>query len=1341
MKSVPPYPQLGALVADRRRRIGQTQPAFAERAGVSQQTVSRWEQGLSRPRLKELPGLAALLKVDLGELQEAAEYFPDGNGKGTPGAPTYDIDLPLHYLSPQAFENFCMELLRRLYRDRGAAVNRFGGPGSKQGGIDIEVRGDSFVHTFQCKQVKNFGETKVAEAVAKHNFKSDLKVLLLSTTASPGARKTIATHPDWQLWDRNDISSRFRDLPKVARRDLVDTYFRGQRRALLGETEAGPFQTFEEFYKQYSIPHQYFNHTWELVGREEELASTLDAIGDSAFVATLLIGPPGNGKSRLVREVIEQFKGKHPQAAIWFASATEDVKLQHLQELGPGAKLLVIDDAHDRDDLGQLFNYAAVPENNARLLLALRPYGRTMVESTAALAGVQVRQLATVELRKRTKADAKELAEMVLSKGNGPLQAAEEIAELSVATPLVTVLAAQIVARERMPVAMIGNSEDFQLAVLGRLQEVIAGEIVTGADAPKMQAVLRVSALLQPVVFDDPALLNIFREVEDLEEEDLQRMLRVLTEAGVLFRRGLRHRIAPDLLADHIIQQNFIGSNGTVTSKVHKIFDIADVQYLTNLLVNLGRLDWRLKAGAAQDSELLEALSPKLKWHGEYHHPHVEAMEAVAYYQPRLALSFAERLIEEGHGQASGVCGMVRNAAYNFEVLEDSCLLLWRAGKSDQRPLHQQPSHGVRILKELAEFEPYKPVQYVEGVVDFALKLLQRPMNWEGPYTPFDILEGALRTDMENMSATGNQITISRYRLDFDVAKKVRKRVIDTIIDCLQKGPLRKAFLAAAALSEALRNPMHAIAQELEVWNRVHAEVLTRVLDVLKRPETPSAVLMRAAMSVTWHAHYNDGAPSQEIAREILGLLGRDLQTRVTRLLVDAWGSDTWEDDETFERKAHQADLKQAIEDLAVTFPSAGSLCDFLEQTLEHMSAGAGGGWGTPQLFIGELLHARPDLAQEVMVRQSQPEGPMARFAGAALAVCMRQQDGHKLVSKILDSDSRQAWELVSEAYARRPAESLGDDDLAIIRRIFTSSHPFVLIHAATIARNLANKSPALAVELIATADFSLSPAATRDFLMWMSHSNTIPTQAVSSDDWEKLLGKVGQMERLDDHWTQAFLKKAVAAQPSEVIEMFKHRLKSSTQQHALWPVRHERSGNGFGLLKHEDGFTLLRDFLRWSVEQKAASDFSTAVGAVVSAFCGKYNKDVLQMLFDMLKAGGQHNLDVVASVLRGAHQEFVIEETPFVKDALNQAELIGEQAVKDLSSALWAATLSGGRSGAVGEPFMEDLRLEQHCTKVLQEIGRLDPAYSLYSGLLRDAQDNIERQRRTKRAMQEVDE
>ena len=429
-----------------------------------------------------------------------------------------------------------------------------------------------------------------------------------------------------------------------------------------------------------------------------------------------------------------------------------------------------------------------------------------MQAANVSLSGPLVR---FADMPQQTREQAQALAESVLAECKAPTAAAVEIARATYTTPLATVLAAQLVARDGASLALLGNTEEFRTHVLRSLKDVITATLVTGQDVPRLEAVLRVIALVQPIIPDDPSLLNILLKVERIEQPDANRLMRLLGEAGVLFKRGLRSRLAPDLLADEIIRSGYLNADGTANERVTKVFDLAGSDHLKNMFINLGRLDWRLREGKTGDSALLTSLSPKLRWDEEYSNPHVEAVEAVAYYQPRFALDFAKRLIDDGHGNSSSVCNMVRNAAYTYDHLQEACQLLWRAGQNDPRPLHRQPSHGIRILKELAEFQQNKPTEYVGEVVTFALALLERPTSLNSVYTPFAILEGALGTEIEDTSYSKSTFTITRYQLSLERARGVRGEVTSALLKYIREGPPRRAFLAAQTIYQALRGPMH----------------------------------------------------------------------------------------------------------------------------------------------------------------------------------------------------------------------------------------------------------------------------------------------------------------------------------------------------------------------------------------------------------------------------------------------------------------------------------------------------------------------------------------------------
>lgn len=59
---------LGALIAEARRKNGMTQLELAEKMGVTDKAVSKWERDLSCPDVNSLPQLAEVLGLSIEEL-------------------------------------------------------------------------------------------------------------------------------------------------------------------------------------------------------------------------------------------------------------------------------------------------------------------------------------------------------------------------------------------------------------------------------------------------------------------------------------------------------------------------------------------------------------------------------------------------------------------------------------------------------------------------------------------------------------------------------------------------------------------------------------------------------------------------------------------------------------------------------------------------------------------------------------------------------------------------------------------------------------------------------------------------------------------------------------------------------------------------------------------------------------------------------------------------------------------------------------------------------------------------------------------------------------------------
>ena len=61
---------LGAMIAELRKQHGMTQLELAEKMGVTDKAVSKWERDLSCPDINSIPNLAEILDVSVEELMQ-----------------------------------------------------------------------------------------------------------------------------------------------------------------------------------------------------------------------------------------------------------------------------------------------------------------------------------------------------------------------------------------------------------------------------------------------------------------------------------------------------------------------------------------------------------------------------------------------------------------------------------------------------------------------------------------------------------------------------------------------------------------------------------------------------------------------------------------------------------------------------------------------------------------------------------------------------------------------------------------------------------------------------------------------------------------------------------------------------------------------------------------------------------------------------------------------------------------------------------------------------------------------------------------------------------------------
>lgn len=1335
MKAVDPYPYqaFGDLLMQLRLKAGLAQQSdLAGLVQASQQTISRWESGASRPRDKLMPLLASALNADLTELIGAAGYTTR-----TPVA-TFDQPFTIDALNPDSFERFCLYFLSEMYPTANA--HRAGGQGHTQDGLDVDVIfPDGTYYTFQCKRVDDFGPKKVHTAVANHTRAATKKHLLLTRIASPQARQAIREYDDWDIWDREDVSRIIRQrLSKDQQIHLVDTFFRGHRFALLGETEAGPWQTMTQFFEAFTGEQKIFSHQWQLVGRDKKTEELVNRLSNPIVRATFLTGSGGAGKSRVLKQAVESFEQTNKAVLVRFLSPTETVTNKSLEDLGLGSKLLIVDDAHDRDDLQLLFQYASIPANNATLLLSFRPYGLDYIKGQTSLFALAGERIAEIKLDPLKLEQSMQLATQVLEAFDGPAAAAENIARLTLDCPLFTVIGAQVVAKENVPLEFAKNEDIFRNTLFGKFRDIIAGHVGNKSDAESIKKLLNVIALIQPFHPEDSSLALTVEKVEGLKIPETNKLVRLLTEAGVLFKRGGKYRLSPDLLADYIIEQTCIGVNGSSTGYAERVFEAVGNAYIEHVLVNLGKLDWRKANGDPSNSSLLDGVWRQLKPTDEYHDPHISAVASVAYYQSGRALDFAEQLIQEG-SYLRDLPNLIKHAAYNIKYLPRACECLWELGQSDERELHQHPDHAIRIISELCAVEPNKPIEYNDAVVEFGLSLLDQEVSWKYAYTPFDVLKGIMKTEGHTTTSNGRSFSFEPFLVSSSAVSALRNKVIDATINLLSHTDTKVGVLAAQFFNECLRYPMGLLNMQIstesrDVWTAEFVTTLKKIERVVQTRELAPLVLIELVRSVSWHANYAKGE-TVSLAKRIGDSVPQSLEYRTTITLIDGYGVLCKRF--SIEQKEKELYLETLSSDLMSAYPDGEKLRAFLEIILADIEQSHINGSVSPYFLYGSLIQSSSTLAHATVEKALQcSDSRTNQFAGIALSKLMSDDHiyGLTIARKFIETNSPVLHTAVGRAYSALDLKDNGytKEDLVLLQNILSSKDQWVARNGIEAVRNVAKNNKPLAIDLLKHVDFGISSKVADDVLNLFRRDQLISFRLLTDEDVEYFIKKLMPIPKLDGYWIETFLSNVSRYHTQLAAAFFMARVEYAANiddwhyrpcNHGVYlhvPLRFRES---------EEFGSLFRQVVHWmQVNFEKNYQFKHCSCDLFSMMFSPLDDALLGLIQDWIDVGTPEDMWIISQVFRESHSKFVFEQRAFVIRFLDKAKQHGKEVLDNAVSALYCSATTGLKRGIPGEPFPEDIMMRDEAERALQEITRFAPAYRLYELLKKHAEADINR-------------
>lgn len=1348
---------IGVIIKEARQKFDWNQAELARRLNIGQQTVSGWERGTSRPRRPDIAKLAPVLELDVDLLLKAA-------GHVGPIVNPRIVTLRLSDLTPEKFEQFSADLVQLLHPD--SSVHRFGEQGHKQDGVDvIAVKPSGEIDAaFQCKRRQKFGPEEVKKAVeAVPKDFSLANYILLTRTASPDARKKIMNYAGWFLWDDEDISRVIRQqVPTDKAVRLIDTYFPGMRESFLGVKEPGPWQTAEEFYGQFKG--NIYSHDWSMVGREDILKPVLEfAHGQDHWMAAV-VGRGGIGKTRLLRAVTDAVE--RPGYEVRLLGAKE-VRPEHYELLPSDGKLLVIiDDAHERNDVAEIVAgiKRIVPE--AKVLLALRPYGLTQLANDLRRIQVHTSEFPRWEINDLTRDDAIQLVREVLDDtyGDGVVK---KLAQISVDCPLIAVVGAELLKRGELSAALIENDTGIRTEILSRMRDALVADPL-GGNADIRQKTLEAISIMQPVHIKDEAFQTALAAMTNLNFDQLLPHVNSLEDAGVLMRRGQSIRIVPDLLGDAILTDAcFDSRSGISKGYIERARQQLTGKPLQHVFINASRVDWQIRKEGGETTSLVESiwmgLEEEFKNGGlRTRRSLLELIKKVAYFQPDRALALVQWAIDNPTTEVEStedilskaypptptdvlhaIPPILRSIAYNFEFLPQALDLLWKLARSDGRRTNQYPDHALRVLQDLAGYDIGKPPIFNQAVLD-ACKLWLKSLKADDAASPFDILEQLLATEGVDNYSDGLKFSFRPFAIRLDAVKELREQVIQLALEKARSSDLHEATRAVSVIGKGLDYPHGSFGREVtdkehDAWTGVFIETINLLQPLASDPTLDPVLGLAIRKALQWHQRYSKSA-TKPAAQAIIAAIPDDIEHHLTVLLHDGWGRLLFEHMRDY--KAAQKRQTEHFDSFAQKLIKQYTIDDtvsLLEERLVVLRQAMRDDRGNPGPLVWHLVKRQPEIGVAICRRAI--KSPSSSLVSLLPTVIGRLTEDRPdtvvaLARELLNTGDIDISIGAAQAFGwnRAARSELLPGELKLLSELAVHENWRVRESVINAVQTIANSDPLEAASLLLQVEIGDSQELVQEFCGVLGSYGQLKWTDLAPDQQDAVLEQLRMCESLSDHHITDFLAVVAKTQPDKVVELLMKRVEQDEQkpeEHDTdWryqPVPYRWEGD-INMRAHPKFASILREIRDWIAAKPDSSWQRIRLGSEIFEHVtgGQFDDTVIMVLDEAINSGDPNQFAALTAIVHDIPRQVVWENVPLITRILHTGEQLGGDHFKYVSSALHSSVVSGSRSGTPGEPFPEDVEQKENAARIALSLPTGSIEQKFYKSLERSADASI---------------
>lgn len=686
---------------------------------------------------------------------------------------------------------------------------------------------------------------------------------------------------------------------------------------------------------------------------------------------------------------------------------------------------------------------------------------------------------------------------------------------------------------------------------------------------------------------------------------------------------------------------------------------------------------------------------------------------------------------------------VIRRIAYSIRHLPRCCDLLWELGRDDDRKLNPYPDHAMRVLTDLAGYDPDKHLAYNQVVLNAIARWLEAPDAHTHLHSPLDVLDPMLAKTGTSVHGHHHVVRIRSFHCTKEWTQSIQDEALKLVEKCLDSEQTKVILRALQSLDEALREPtpylnMSLSKEERAQWTPDRLRMLSILEDFAQRSSHP-IILTRVQEILRVAATYGSSDEVKQKARSMVSAIPDSFDLRLTRLLCRkhhdlCFPDDEDDDDLKIPWQERQDRINRLGAAVAVEFLQAHPEPEDGFQNLNDRFRAMTeiGKEVHPWLVlhaISEANGAYSDALCELVL--ASPDCPLASTFGLLVAKLRRRNEkaAISLIRRALQGGNVVLCRAVAREYWQQGwlAEPR-PEDLATIEHIISHTDFGVRRLGITALPALAKSQPRAPIAIAMKLDIGDSDKLADELCAaFTRQEDGIDANQLTDAELTGILAKLEPVQRIDGHFVHQFLASASRRSPEAVIQFFLNRIEA---EESRWG-EHGRAlpfdGFHFRLegvaesAKYQDFLRSIRDRM---LGAKGAHRFW--LPKLFKKISLDFSPTSLEVLREWIDSGDPEKIMAAASIVSEANPGFVFEHVGFVMNLLDRALQGGNTCHRRVSNCVYNCARSGPRQGVSGQPFPQDFALCNRAKEMAASLPAGTPVHRLFESLQKYAEAEI---------------